>query len=175
MDPDFDTAFQEILKYSNGDPTPSVLLSEHPITKQLLNESNALESSLVFGALLLNPKYQANCVRLEALVHLSLATSDGDGELSPGKVQECFEDLGNGRCGIREGPIEDVFVNLVVTNRGCFRILEGIWESGGFYLQRFLDVLQTTPDSEEFEVDPVFRTTGSQFLDGLHRDQGRGI
>ncbi|MEK6258630.1 MAG: hypothetical protein AABP62_08415 [Planctomycetota bacterium] len=151
MDVEDQNSFQELLAFGSTDPTPSMLLGEHTTTESLLGGTNSVKTSLLFGSLLVNPKYQANCVRLESLVHLSLVTSDGDDDMSPGKVRECFNDLGKGRCGIQEDPIEDVFVNLVITNRGSFRVLEGAWESGGFYLQRFLDVLATTPDGEIFE------------------------
>ncbi len=141
---------QEFLAFGTTDPTPSMLLTEHATTKRILSQTNPEDATLLFASLLLNPKYQANCVRLEALIHLSLTAADGTCKMLPDKAQECFDDLGTGRCGTREDPIEDVFVNLVVTDRGNFRVLEGTWESGGFYLQRFLDVLATTPNGEIF-------------------------
>jgi hypothetical protein len=143
-------AYKELLAFGQTDPPPSLLLAEHERTATLLSQTNSIETALTFGSLLLLPKYQANCVRLESLVHLSLVTSDGDEELSPPKARKCFGDLGEGRCGLREDPIEDVFVNLVITGQANFRVLEGTWESGGFYLQRFLDVLETTPRDAEF-------------------------
>lgn len=144
------SALHEMMALGHTDPPPSLLLAEHEKTAKLLGQTNSSNSALLFGSLLLLPKYQANCVRLESLVHLALVTEDGDGELSQRKARKCFDDLGEGRCGIREDPIEDIFVNLVVTEQRNFRVLEGTWESGGFYLQRFLDVLSTTPDDGEF-------------------------
>lgn len=152
MEADVQAAFQEMLSYGHTDPTPSLVLSEHETTARLMAATRSLDTAMLFGSLLLNPKYQANCVRLESLVHLAIATPDGGAELSPRKARKCFDDLGTGRCGIREDPIEDVFVNLVVTSCGDFRVLEGTWESGGFYLQRFLDALATTPDETEFRA-----------------------
>ena len=150
MNMDEELEFQQLLANGLPDPSPSMLLDEHDTTKQLLAGVKSIDSSLLFASLLLHPKYQANCVRLEALVHLAITTTGGNGEFSLSNAQRCFDDLGEGSCGIREDPIEDVFVNVVVTERGSYRVLEGIWESGGFYLQRFLDVLATVPNNNFF-------------------------
>ena len=44
-----------------------------------------------------------------------------------------------------EDPSEDVFVTLVNTPRGNYRIFEGISEGAGFYLQRVLNVIEKMP------------------------------
>jgi hypothetical protein len=150
MDIEEEIALQQLLAGGLEDPTPSTLLDAHEVVKQLLDGANSFESALLFASLLLNPNYQANCVRLEALVHLALTTADGNRTLSLVKAKRCFDDLHQGSCGAREDPIEDVFVNLVITEIGEFRVLEGIWESGGFYLQRFFDVLATAPRNTFF-------------------------
>ncbi len=58
--------------------------------------------------------------------------------------------MGNDRCGRAEDPAEDVFVTNVVTDEGNFRLLEGIWESAGFLLQRVLKLTETLPVQEPF-------------------------
>lgn len=52
--------------------------------------------------------------------------------------------------GRLEDPPEDVFVTYCTSSVGGFRIFEGIWESNGFFLQRFLDVLEEMPDRGPF-------------------------
>jgi hypothetical protein len=49
-----------------------------------------------------------------------------------------------------EDPAEDVFVSLVSTPRGNFRVFEGIREGTGFHLQRILNVLESMPVEQPF-------------------------
>jgi hypothetical protein len=49
-----------------------------------------------------------------------------------------------------EDPSEDVFVTLVNTPRGNFRVFEGVRDGTGFHLQRLLNVVETMPDREPF-------------------------
>jgi hypothetical protein len=50
-----------------------------------------------------------------------------------------------------EDPAEDVFVSLVSTPQGSFRVLEGIHEGNGFHLQRILNVVETLPRKQPFQ------------------------
>jgi hypothetical protein len=105
---------------------------------------------MFFATMLTNPRYQANCVRLEALVHLSLITADGTALPSLRALSQCLHDLGEGHCGLMEDPTEDLFVGNVIAQNRNFRVIEGLWESGSFYLQRFMDVLESTPAEPPF-------------------------
>ena len=49
-----------------------------------------------------------------------------------------------------EDPAEDIFVSLVNTPGGNFRIFEGLREANGFYLQRILNVVDTMPDTHGY-------------------------
>ncbi|MBR1231698.1 hypothetical protein [Bradyrhizobium sp. AUGA SZCCT0182] len=106
---------------------------------------DALHLAATFGGLLTVPELQSNCLRLEALVHLTLAIGDGQSNPNRKIVGRLFAEAGKGRLGAKEDPAEDVFVTLIVTPRGDFRVLEGIWESAGFYLQRFVNFLELLP------------------------------
>ena len=105
-----------------------------------------LRLAATFGGLLTVPELQSNCLRLEALVHLTLAVGDGRSKPSRKIVGRLFAEAGKGRLGSKEDPAEDVFVTLIMTPRGDFRVLEGIWESAGFDLQRVVNVLELLPD-----------------------------
>jgi hypothetical protein len=48
-------------------------------------------------------------------------------------------------------PTEDVFLSLVNTPRGNFRICEGLLDGAGFYLQRILGIVEGMPDGPSFE------------------------
>lgn len=151
MEIESQSPYLEIHENSQTGSTPQSLLAEHPLTSSLIAEVQGTGAALRFGSLLLNPEYQPNCIRLEALIHLSMVAGSGKENLSPATAKKCFDDLGEGSCGISEDPIEDVFVSLVFTEMGNFRVLGGIWESGSFYLQRCLEVLSTAPDGDLFE------------------------
>jgi hypothetical protein len=100
-----------------------------------------------FGALLTVPELQCNCIRLEALVHLGLLLGGGKRKPTPKLMQRAFAALDTGPVGAMEDPAEDMFVTSIATSRGNFRILEGIWESSGFFLQRFVNVVERLPAS----------------------------
>lgn len=104
-----------------------------------------------FGGLLTEPSLQSNCVRLEALVHLSLATANGTRKPSERIVAQLFEGVESGTLGCLEDTAEDVFVSLIVTPRGNFRVLEGIWESAGFHTQRVLNALELIPRGPRYD------------------------
>lgn len=99
-----------------------------------------LKAAATFGALLLQKRLQANCLRLEVLVHLCVAHSQG--VLSPTSklLSHAYESIGEA-CGVMEDPSEDVFVGNICSAQGNYRVLEGIWESGTFYLQRIVNMV----------------------------------
>jgi hypothetical protein len=122
----------------------------HPEVTSDLRELDPVEMAATFGALLAVPELQANCLRIEALVHLALASCEG--RIAPGihVVRRCFESLGDGYVGMMEDPSEDVFVTLVNTPEGNFRIFEGIREGAGFHLQRVLNIVERMPEGAPY-------------------------
>ncbi len=95
-----------------------------------------------FGGLLTVSELQSNCGRLEVLTHLCFALARGTRKPTKKIVARLFKVLGDGMIGMQEDPAEDVFVSLIVTERGNFRVLEGIWEFAGFHTQRFVNALE---------------------------------
>ncbi|HXP73745.1 MAG TPA: hypothetical protein VN823_06330 [Stellaceae bacterium] len=127
------------------------IASEHPTLCERLKECDPISLAGAFGGLLVLPELQSNCIRLEVLVHLSLALGAGSGTANELLVTELFAAVGSGPCGRAEDPAEDVFVASIGTPRGNFRVLEGIWESGGFFLQRFLDAVEKMPKGSGYD------------------------
>jgi hypothetical protein len=111
---------------------------------------DAIETATLFSALLTKRELQANCLRLEVAVHLALAYCTGRGKPSEDFASKVFDDLGRGACGRSEDPAEDVFVGLVHTPNGNFRVLEGIREGTNFYLQVVLNVMYDLPDEHHY-------------------------
>ena len=98
-----------------------------------------------FGGLLTQARLQSNCLRLEALVHLGVALGDGPRAATAEVLAQGFASMGDA-FGHLEDPPEDVFVGNVASKRGNYLVLEGIWESGTFFLQRFVNLVDTLPD-----------------------------
>src|SRR3990172_1009810 len=154
--------FSMQLAYRRGMTKPDdllvpILLGNSPSIDKIENENADLIADLrrleptktaaTFAGLLTLPELQANCLRIEALVHLAAAYCEGRSAPTRGFVMRSFERVGEGYCGRMEDPAEDVFLALVNTPRGNFRIFEGIREGNGFCLQRILNVVETMPDT----------------------------
>lgn len=97
-----------------------------------------------FGALLTNKKFQCNCLRLEALVHLSLANASGSKAPLSNILVQGFNEVGHA-LGYLEDPPEDIFVGNIYSTEGNYLVLNGLWESNTFYLQRFVNVVDKFP------------------------------
>ena len=123
---------------------------EYQTVVERLTNFDPVLTAAKFGALLAWPELQANCVRLEALVHLAMTYCGGQEAPDDQLVTASFDHLSHGYCGRMEDPSEDVFAALVNTSAGNFRIFEGISEGAGFFLQRFLNIVETMPRRGQF-------------------------
>lgn len=110
-----------------------------------------------YAGLLLQPSLQTNCLRLEALVHLSVAFGDGLQSATSPILLRGFSAIGLAY-GHLEDPAEDVFVGNISSRRGNFLVLEGTWESATFYLQRVVEMIDELPEQPRFQavVDSVY-------------------
>jgi len=117
----------------------------HPTLVADLKKLDPVATAATFGGLLTDPRVQANCNRIESLVHLATAYCNGRSAVTRHFVSRAFKQIGNGYSGDMEDPSEDVFVSLVNTAGGNFRIFEGIREGTGFHLQRILNIVETMP------------------------------
>src|ERR1700730_15953450 len=143
--------FMQILSISGiGNVSLAHVAKEHRSTLSALKTFHPLRLAATFAGLLTVPELQSNCVRLEALVHLSLVSGRGKRKPDNKIIARLFTEFGKGRLGLQEDPAEDVFVTLIRTARGNFRVLEGVWESAGFYIYRTLNALQLVPSESLF-------------------------
>jgi hypothetical protein len=124
---------------------------EHRSALIALRTFHPLRLASTFAGLLTVPELQCNCIRLEALVHLSLVSCRANRKPTDKIIARLFANFGEGRLGLQEDPAEDVFVTLIRTPRGNFRVLEGLWESAGFYVQRSLNALQLVAPETLFD------------------------
>lgn len=120
-----------------------------PFTSDL-HTFHPIRLAATFGGLLLQPALQSNCLRLEALVQLSMAMGDGDQSATSAVLLKGFSSVGFSH-GSAEDPPEDVFVGNIASHRGNFLVLVGTWESGTFYLQRLVNMI------DDLQNDPNLR------------------
>ncbi|MCC5049754.1 hypothetical protein LLE59_20845 [Xanthomonas campestris] len=103
-------------------------------------------SSALVAGLLTVPAYQSSGLRIELLAGLVVLHARGKRRATLEDLARWFAMLGASGAAAGEDAAEDVMVTLVATSSEQFRILEGLWESAGFYTQRVLDVLSGMPD-----------------------------
>lgn len=154
---------QAILRTINRDPPSSNRL---PSMWTRLSETNPAQFGLSsYGALartlqaydpqatlaqlaglLTVPKYQPQTIRIEVLIHLAALHCRGRKQPKLREIKRWLEDiLGNHDIKSQEDPLEDVFVSNVVGPGGNYRLIEGIWETGDYYVQQLIDCLARTP------------------------------
>lgn len=127
------------------------LAEQHTGTVSQFRGLHPVKTAAAFGGLLTLPGLQANCLRLETLVHFALMFCRGGASPTDSFIRSAFQTLGDGYCGSMEDPAEDVFVSVVRSPRGNFRILEGIWEGSSFYLQRMIDTVESMPPGTGYD------------------------
>lgn len=115
-----------------------------------------IKSANLVAGLLVIPRYHANTIRIEALIHYILANFMGEQSLSSNKIQVWLNDFPPvSDASFLEDPVEDVFVTKILTAIGDFRIYEGVWEANDFCLQKVLDTIKPIP--ERFNINSLFR------------------
>lgn len=120
--------------------------------KKYFRVMDPLRTAAAFAGLLTVPELQSNCARIEMLVHQALALGRGVKKPSAAWIAAQFKDIGRGVAGRLEDPAEDVFVTYCSTSSGGYRVLEGVWESASFFLQRFVNVVEGMPPGERYDA-----------------------
>jgi len=146
----FDAILGEQMRWANR----SVILEEvAQVNKSLVRDLARYDPAVavpLLASLLTVPECQSNCIRLEILVALAVVHCRGRKKANIAQAIRWFSLVGKSQCVSGEDPAEDVFVSLVYDSNGDYRLIEGTWESAGFYTQRILDVIATMPDTGRF-------------------------
>ena len=148
---DFEAIFAESMRWAQLQLTYEEVLEEaKPIIRDMKQYS--LKSALpLLSGLLTVPYYQSNCIRLELLVALAALSCSGKKKASIGQAVRWYRQIGKTKCVLGEDPSEDVFVTSINDDAGDYMMLEGVWESAGFYTQRIVDLVATLPDDRQFK------------------------
>ena len=154
-----DTLDEDGSDYSSG--LMQALLSDQAnigrLTKDLsglvrvLRDLDPVRTAATISGLLARPELQANCYRLEVLAHLVVRHATGTKKPNRDTMMRVFRDVGVGQIGMMEDPSEDVFVSVVSSQEGNFRVFGGITEGAAFYLHAFLDVVDSMPSNSVFD------------------------
>jgi len=152
-EPDWDklnAIFAEHTRWANLSVTIEEITKENKSLIQDLSRYDPTVTVPLLASLLTLPKLQSHCIRLEILVALAVVHCRGRKRANINQAIRWFFQIGKSQCVAGEDPAEDVFVSLVQDRNGDYRLLEGVWETAGFYTQCVLDVIATMPDTGQF-------------------------
>lgn len=148
-DLDLEDVFAMLGAFSDDAHGLDVMLADRPDIVRRLQALSPRATS-AFGALLTVPALHASAVRIEAMIHLAVAHAQGSQSPSARLAADLFDYVGSA-AGHLEDPSEDLMIEAVRGPWGNFRMISGLWEGAGFFLQRFIDVVAHMPDGEPFD------------------------
>lgn len=146
----FNALFAEDTRWANLSVSIEEIGKENQYLIRSLSKYDPTTAIPLLASLLTLPELQSHCIRLEILVALAVLYCRGRKKANISESVSWFHQIGKSKCVIGEDPAEDVFVSLVKGRSGDYRLIEGIWESAGFYTQRVLDVVATMPETGQF-------------------------
>lgn len=134
------------------------LRKQYKSTFAVLEGSDPLATSVSFAALLLNKNLQSSTYRIETLVNLALSLGRSKNRLKQRDFRKIYAEMEKGMVARQEDPAEDVFVSNISTMRGNFLVLEGLSEGAGYFLQVFMQLVDSFPKNESYDVmrEPVY-------------------
>lgn len=95
----------------------------------------------ITASLLTDPRYSANSIRIEVLIHLIVVYCTGKQKTTRSILQNVLNSsMRDAGITILEDPSEDVFVSTIFTQYGDLRIINGIWETPDYFVQALIDV-----------------------------------
>ena len=138
--------FLENQKWADLSVTIEDIVNDNKRLVAEISNYDSKSSIALVSSLLTIPEYQTQCIRLEVLAILVALYSDGKRKPYIKEIKKWFKEIGKSKCCIGEDPAEDVFVSNINDHKnGNLRIINGIWESAGFYTQAVFDVISTIP------------------------------
>jgi hypothetical protein len=134
------------------------LRTQYKSTFAALKGSDPLATALSFASLLLNRNLQSSAYRIETLVNLALSLGRDRKSLRPRDIRRIYGEMQKGIVARQEDPAEDVFVSNISTMRGNFLVLEGLSEGAGYFLQVFMQMVDSLPEHDSYDVirEPVY-------------------
>ena len=133
------------------DPIPNLnfIAQSKPKLIAELSEYDPIRTVSAISGLMIHPELQSNSYRLETLAHIAMAVCNGHRKPQAKDMARWYSDIGDGHCSMMEDPSEDVFVFNIMTPRGNFLVLEGLWLGGGFILQHVINSVENMPNTKD--------------------------
>lgn len=134
------------------------LRKQYKSTFAVLEDSDPLATAFSFSALLLKENLQSSTYRIETLLNLALSLGRGKKKLKQRDFRKLYAAMEKGIVAKQEDPAEDVFVSNISTMRGNFLVLEGLSEGSGYFLQVFMQLVDSLPKNESYDVirEPIY-------------------
>lgn len=125
-------------------------MSEHVLSKELrkLKKFNLIA---VFGGLTTVPELQANQFTLEYIIHEVITMAGGHKPVRTEHIIQIFQEY-DSIVGHYCDPAEGLFVSTVEFQERNYTLFEGLWEGNAFYLQRFLDIIDSMPNTGNYLI-----------------------
>jgi len=156
---EFEAILMAALQDDDNGPALTRYAETAPAAMLALSRLDPIRTACAFGALLLEPGLQGSCLRLESLVHMALkAGRAARKKPTADALASLFSQVGKGVLGSSEAEAATLFVGLIRTRRGGFRVLEGSWAGASFNLQRVVDIVDSLPP------DPLYKP----IIDGVY-------
>lgn len=111
------------------------------LTRDLARFDKTSSANLVAGLLTL-PDFYANTLRIEVMVHLCVRFCNGSEVAKKGDLRRWFNILGRD-CWLAdmEDPIEDVYVSVIMSKWGSYRVYSGLLADGDYILNDLIGFL----------------------------------
>jgi len=132
-------------------PLGQLVADSQELCKQLHRFSRGKSTQLI-AALGVMPQYHANTIRLEVLTHLAVIACAGTAEPNKSDLAKWLRYFDEESWISRqEDPVEDVFIGIVNSTFGSFRLFSGIFADGYFIVERLIDFLAKAASFPTFQ------------------------
>ena len=109
------------------------------------------EDALIkLSGLLYEQDLHSNLVTTEAMIHQLFLSLHGKKTLDAADMERLFSEIRSTYIGTFEDPSEDTMVGVTNSITGSYMFLNGLWESGCFYTQIFIDLVDKMPETDTF-------------------------
>lgn len=133
--------------------TPAGALANEPAIEELVRQFDPARAIDILAGLLTDARFQANNIRLELAVRLVIGLSSGSRRPKATDLNILLNSqLENARTAWLEDPIEDFFVESIVTHQGEFHIFSGTWEKAAPHTEAVLNAFRRLPDGAPKEL-----------------------
>lgn len=124
---------------------------------KILSRYSKQQALSAVSGLMTIPRFQANTYRLEILANCIVAYCAGNEPVSAKNMLNWLNrQLGKPMIASKEDPPEDVFVSNVVSTRGDFLVLGGLWETPDDSLNTMLEVFERARVRHDNVLRPVY-------------------